>query len=63
MANKSRYTGVLHHLERAPKSDDGRNGSWSRARLERMNERFARAIAREERQQSAPAQAKKDNNR
>jgi hypothetical protein len=59
MANQTRYTGVLHHAEREPRSDDGRDGQWSRSRLEAMNDRFAAAMQREQRQSSQEPAEKK----
>jgi hypothetical protein len=49
-----------HPNEAKPQADDARHGDWSQHQLKAMNDRFANAIAREQRQQPAPAPGGKE---
>ena len=50
-----------HKNEIEPHPEDGKDGEWSRARLERMDYKFVTAVTREKRQQSASHAETKQN--
>jgi hypothetical protein len=52
-----------HPNEAKPHPDDDKYGDWSRLRLERMNDKFARAIVKDQRQPPSQDHGERETNK